>query len=343
MNAYTINDSYRQDRFLISSSCHLPLRLTPNVYLLGSYHFNIYLIKGKVCALVEGGFSIQLPTLLQQIRHLHISFEDIQYLIILHAHPDHLMTFPILKELYPWMQIVGHTESQAIVQNETIMSKFRETDCKVARAMVKTGLSKGSSIQGTNLTIPLDLTIEEGAAIDLGNGVNLEVMHTPGHSPDSISLYLEKHRIIFTSDALGLFYAPDYVKPGFFHHLASYEDSLRRIGAMNAGILCKGHQGAIMGTGTVRDYITLAFEGIKRFESYVEKALEAGWSEDTIVALFTNVNQTGIITSLFPFDSNLRLTRLMLKRLFEQHNHGLNRHQRAETKELHGLLGDCFS
>lgn len=315
-----INFIFMRDCFSISKSCNLPMRLSSNVYLLGTHYFNTYLIKGKICALVEGGLSIQLPILLHQIKDLGISPNEIHYLIILHAHPDHLMTFPILKELYPWMQIVGHTKSQTIVQNEIIMNRFRQSDDEVSRAMVKAGLLEGNSIKASSPIMALDMTIEEGTVINLGNGINLQVIHTPGHSPDSTSLYIEEQRIIFVSDALGVYYPPDYVKPGFFYNLVSYENSVKRIQTMDTEIICKGHQGAIVGASSIREYIALLFSGIKSFEVYVKNALDAGWSQDAIIAHFTYKNQTGM-TSLFPFENNLRLTRLMLRRLLERQDH----------------------
>src|SRR5690554_6270589 len=46
---------------------------------------------------------------------------------------------------------------------------------------------------------------DEGDEIDLGNGVKLSAIHTPGHSPDSISIVLSdkgKDKAVFTGDTL---------------------------------------------------------------------------------------------------------------------------------------------
>src|SRR5262249_12467093 len=49
--------------------------------------------------------------------------------------------------------------------------------------------------------------VEEGDVIDLG-GRALRVLHTPGHSPDGISLLDEKHGLLLSADAfnVGLVY-----------------------------------------------------------------------------------------------------------------------------------------
>lgn len=43
--------------------------------------------------------------------------------------------------------------------------------------------------------------VQEGDRIDLGGDHQLEVIATPGHSPDSISLLDQKHRLLFAGDA----------------------------------------------------------------------------------------------------------------------------------------------
>jgi len=48
---------------------------------------------------------------------------------------------------------------------------------------------------------PADIMLEEGQILALGN-VELEVLHTPGHSPGSICLYNKKEGVLFDGDVL---------------------------------------------------------------------------------------------------------------------------------------------
>jgi len=47
---------------------------------------------------------------------------------------------------------------------------------------------------------PPDMVLRDGDRIDLGGGLSLEVMHTPGHSPGSVCLYMPG--AVFTGDTL---------------------------------------------------------------------------------------------------------------------------------------------
>lgn len=52
------------------------------------------------------------------------------------------------------------------------------------------------------------IAIEEGYIFDLGD-ISLEVMHTPGHTPGSISLLDRKNKILFSGDTVS--YGPVYM------------------------------------------------------------------------------------------------------------------------------------
>jgi hydroxyacylglutathione hydrolase len=47
-----------------------------------------------------------------------------------------------------------------------------------------------------------DRQLQDGDELDLGRALVLRVLHTPGHTPGSISLYWEREGILFTGDSL---------------------------------------------------------------------------------------------------------------------------------------------
>jgi glyoxylase-like metal-dependent hydrolase (beta-lactamase superfamily II) len=296
-----------------------PIQISDRVYLLGSSEFNIYLVRGEKCALIEGGVSTQFPSLLKQLQYLEISPWDIKYLIVLHSHADHIMTFPPLQETFPWMQVAASAKSEKSLRDERLVGKFKESDLWIAQSLFKAGQGDGMVHQSSSHHFPMDLSFEEGDEIDLGEGVKLKVLETPGHSPDAISLYFEEDGIIFVSDTVGLYYPPDYIKPNYFYNLSFHEVSLQRIRNIRAKVLCKGHQGVVMGEKVVQDYIQMAFSGIENFKEYVREALEAGRDENEVSKEFTDAHQSGI-SAFFPWESNFRLTQLLIRRTLEYLN-----------------------
>ena len=79
-------------------------------------------------------------------------------------------------------------------------------------------------------------TLEDGQTIDLGGGVKVQVMTTPGHSVDSLCYYIEEEGVLFTGDTL-LGSSTTTVSD-----LGSYRKSLRRLLDLpNLKVICPGH------------------------------------------------------------------------------------------------------
>ena len=79
-------------------------------------------------------------------------------------------------------------------------------------------------------------TLDDGATIDLDNGVKVQVFTTPGHSVDSLCYYIEEDGVLFTGDTiLG-------VGTTVVGDINAYRASLQRLLELpNLRILCPGH------------------------------------------------------------------------------------------------------
>lgn len=76
----------------------------------------------------------------------------------------------------------------------------------------------------------------DGQVFDLGKGVRLRAIFTPGHSVDSVCYYLEDQGVLFTGDTL-LGSSTTTV-----HDLADYRASLKLLlGLPNLKVICPGH------------------------------------------------------------------------------------------------------
>ncbi len=89
-----------------------------------------------------------------------------------------------------------------------------------------------------NVPINIDLWLEEGNLIDLGN-FRLNVMYTPGHTSACITLFDQDKGLLFAADTL----MPGGVMGGVFGSgsIADYIQSLERLKGLNSKILLSGH------------------------------------------------------------------------------------------------------
>jgi len=83
-------------------------------------------------------------------------------------------------------------------------------------------------------TIAVDRLVEDGDTID-----GLQVIHTPGHSPGHICIYMEEEGILFSGDhVLGIGTTAMRPPQG---DMAQYIDSLRKLLNYDITMICPGH------------------------------------------------------------------------------------------------------
>jgi len=94
--------------------------------------------------------------------------------------------------------------------------------------------------------------LDDGDELSPGGGVRLRVVHTPGHSADSVCFYLEDEGVLFTGDTiLG-------ASTTMVSDLAGYIESLRRLRSLpNLSVIGPGHGPLITEpVAYIDDYIT---------------------------------------------------------------------------------------
>lgn len=152
-----------------------------NIINVGYDSTNYYLIEykgGKL--LVDCGWPGTLPKFLGVLKRNGISFQDIKYLLVTHFHPDHAGMVQELKD-------------RGI--------KFVLLECQInfitpLTEMFKTKKFPYVEIQQHDSLI---LKFEDSRKFLTDIGLRGEILHTPGHSDDSVSLILDEG-YAFTGD-----------------------------------------------------------------------------------------------------------------------------------------------
>jgi len=163
---------------------------------------HVYLIAGKQTVLVDSGVAGAEALIFDYLKS--IDKETIDLLLFTHSHPDHIGAAKRIREICN-CQTASHESARNWVENTDL--QFEERPVPGFHSLV------GGSV-------PIDQLIEDGDRIDLGD-ISLQVLHTPGHSKDSITFFCPEEGVMICGDAIP--------QPG---DLPIYEDPSESVGSI---------------------------------------------------------------------------------------------------------------
>lgn len=146
----------------------------------------IYLIYGEKICLIDSGVASSEALIFDYIRKTGKSPEDISLLVLTHSHPDHIGAARAIKST-SGCKVAAHAAERAWIEDVDTQAKERPVPGFFSLV--------GGSVQ-------VDRVLQDGDALDLGKGLTLKVIHTPGHSKGSISLWLKEEKALFSADAV---------------------------------------------------------------------------------------------------------------------------------------------
>jgi hydroxyacylglutathione hydrolase len=155
----------------------MDMQLTDELYAFPWRSFtenncNSFLIDGPFKILIDPGHQHLFAELRNSLHAIHVGIEDIDLIIATHMHPDHIEAVQSFSSLST-MVAIHEGEYRYFSQKTASFHDF---------------------------TIEPDFFLTEGT-LKAGD-VELEVIHSPGHSPGSICLYWPSHNALFAGDVI---------------------------------------------------------------------------------------------------------------------------------------------
>ena len=214
-------------------------RLAEGVYRLEAAGFvNAYLVVGdRDLTLVDAGPARRLPLLIAELKANGYSFNDVGRVVVTHAHADHAGGLSPLLDLRP-VKVFAHPAEAAVLAKAERVAPPSAPLGALLYAAFEAVLGRG----------PVDSTLPADSGTPVRGLPQWQVLHTPGHTPGSISLYEPVRQILLCGDALAVSGGTVRAVPDFLHHdPAAARRSVAMLAKMDVDILGCGHGEEVRG------------------------------------------------------------------------------------------------
>lgn len=190
------------------------MEIAPNVHsipvsrktFMGTYPPNVYLVAGREAALIDAGYGDEADVRARVDYIKDLADTSLAYIVVTHAHRDHAGGAESIKEATRAKIVLHRLDAER--QNRYL--------------------------QATTV----DMEVEDGDTLEV-DGAEMEVIHSPGHSPGHICLYLREERVLFSGDNVPGAGTVTIAAPE--GDMGQYVDSLKRLLTYDIRMICPGH------------------------------------------------------------------------------------------------------
>ena len=214
---------------------------------------DLYVIHGEPPVLVDTGIGPTPERDLQPVlKGRGLDLPDIGMILNTHGHPDH-MGGNALVQSRSKATVRIHEEDAVYLEDPARgfsvymepISRALGGDVEMERRMF-TGMAGGSAAP--------DVLLKDGDLVECGGGIDLKVVHLPGHTLGSVGFFWEREGLLFSGDAIPGLHSEQGKLP-IIVDLEAYQASLKRVRDMDIRCLLCSHpyRGLDLPPATIRE------------------------------------------------------------------------------------------
>jgi len=147
-----------------------------------------YIVYGETITLIDTGVAGCEAQIFRYIRSTGRDPSDIAEIVLTHSHPDHIGAARAIQEV-TGCSIAAHPVEKGWIEDVELQNRERP-------------VPGFATLVGGSVKVDRLLRDGETTEPDPIHGWELQAIHTPGHSPGSISLFMPGHGALFSGDAV---------------------------------------------------------------------------------------------------------------------------------------------
>jgi glyoxylase-like metal-dependent hydrolase (beta-lactamase superfamily II) len=244
-------------------------RIQDEIYAIGAPELPGYLITGKHPVLFDAGMTFMGPLYLAGLK-THLGEADrLKFHFLTHSHFDHAGASPYLKRHIPDMKIGASPAAAETFRKPNAIELIRNLSRSLEEQYADLIGKEDVTFQG----LEIDLVLDDGMEIDLGEGRTCIVIATPGHTRDSLSFYIPALKAVITGEAVGVFDRNYTIHPEFTSSYKDYLNSLKKLAALDIDLIMMSHF-FVLTAEDARGYINRSIDQTELFKERIERYLQ---------------------------------------------------------------------
>lgn len=209
------------------------------IYLGNVKAFLIEATDGSL-VLIDTGMPKSSAKIINYINSIGKSINDLKYILLTHAHIDHFGSASDLKKLSGAMLGINDKGVGFIDGTDGLLLPVAKNskDFKSKMMVYVLRFVSASKLIKPKFVKP-DMILKEGVFPESMH-VNAKILETPGHTSDSISVYLPDSKIVIVGDMLRGS-ADSLNSPHFFEDYIALLNSVKKVKDLNPDLICVSH------------------------------------------------------------------------------------------------------
>jgi glyoxylase-like metal-dependent hydrolase (beta-lactamase superfamily II) len=175
------------------------MRLAPSLHRLGEEIVSCYLLEeARAVTIIDAGVPAYYADLTTELAAMGRTIEDVRALVLTHGHDDHRGFAERLRVEHD-VPVSIHVLDRALAQGEVGNPSAGMGERKLGSLLrymlwlIRHGAMRTKALTAVG-------TFDPGTTLDVPGA--LRVIHTPGHTPGSVTFYAPGHDALFVGDAL---------------------------------------------------------------------------------------------------------------------------------------------
>ena len=156
----------------------------------------------KEAVLIDTGIPGQFEQLRDALIEVGVDMAKLKAIIVTHQDIDHIGNLPVILQHYPEIKIYAHEMDAPYIEGERPLLKLNLESIDWQMQSIPEPARKQiiEQLQKNPPKVKVDKVLKDKEELSICGGI--VIIHTPGHTPGHISLYLKNSKVLVAGDSM---------------------------------------------------------------------------------------------------------------------------------------------